>query len=321
LKSGDLITQALMNGSPVSGHVLTVIKEERDPDFKGEAGTVVSTIYGISGNAGSIGGGSVKSEKFIREMPPASLKDDLKLMSGLGNRMTVAVDARKRAEGAEAARLAKEQNVPLHKVSKEEVTKAADAQQAKDKGDLQGRVTEAEARFKEKAGMSFNDFLKAKNQKYPPLNIIQIGQTHKELIAEIISLRSQIRHIDDYINVPAEAGSVGVAYSPLDPRYLEKSGKTGRFRPDMLGHMWITTIIKASEYTDAHKINEALNASAVEREKRIKELGWDENLSAAAYKEMTLQRYGMEQLPDSVESLWPGAIAAIEGGGLSNDYR
>jgi hypothetical protein len=321
LQPGDVITQALMNGSPVSGHVLTVIKEMREADFTGAPGTAVSTIYGISGNAGSIGGGSVKIEKFTREMPPATLKADLGAMSGLGNRMTVAVDERKRAENAEMARLAKEQNVPVYQVPKEDVGKSADIRQAEKKSALKASVTAAETSFQEKAGMSYDAFVQAKNAKHPPLNIIQIGTTHKDLIGQIGRLRSQIRAIDDYTNVPSEAAAKGIAYSPSDPRYSEQTGGAGRFRPNVVGHMWITTIIKASEYANAHKVEAELNLDAEERERKIKELGWDKNLSAEEYKKSILERHGVEQLAGSVESLWPGAIAAIEGKGLAKDYR
>jgi hypothetical protein len=316
-----VITQALMNGSPVSGHVLTVIKEEREPDFTGEPGTAVSTIYGISGNAGSIGGGSVKIEKFVREMPPATLKEDLGSMSSLGNRMTVAADDRKRTEQAEMARLAKEQNVPVYQVPKEDVGKAADVRQTERRSALQASLTAAEASFKEKAGMSYDAYIQAKNAKNPPLTVIQTGRTHKDLIGQITSLRSQIRAIDDYRNVPTEAASKGIAYSPADPRYSEQTGGSGRFRPNVLGHMWITTIIKAAEYANAQKIEAELNLSAEEREKKIQELGWNKNLSAEEYKKLILERYGMKELPGSVDSLWPGAIEAIEGKGLATDYR
>jgi len=322
LQPGDVITQALMNGSPVSGHVLTVVKEMRDPDFAGKAGTAVSTVYGISGNAGSIGGGSVKIEKFTREMPPASLKADLNAMSSLGNRMTVAVDERKTAETAERARLAKEQNVPVYKVSKEDVGKAADVRQAERRKALQSSLTEAEASFQKTAGMSYDGYNQARNAKNPPLNIIQIGSGNKDLIGQIVRLRSQIRAIDDLTNVPVEAAAKKVAYSTTDPMYTKKTDEGGgRFRPNETGNMWITTIIKASRYANAEKINAELNLSAEEKEKKIQEMHWDKGLSPDDYKKQILDTYGMEQLSGSVDSLWPGAIAAIEGEGLAKDYR
>jgi len=318
LQPGDVITQALMNGSPVSGHVLTVIKEEREADFQGEAGTAVSTVYGISGNASSIGGGSVKIEKFTREMPPASLKSDLGPMSSLGNRMTVAVDQRKQAESAETARLAKERNLPAHQVAKEDIAKAADARQAGKRSALQADLTAAEADFRAKAGMSYGDYLAARNARLPSLEIITLGRNNKDLIAKIAGLRGSIRAIDDYTAVPAEAAARRIAYSPMDTaRYGEKSGRTGRFRPAELGHMWITTIIKASEFADAHKVKAELSLDHEAREKKIKELGWDENTSPERYRELVLDRHGMEPLPGSVDALWPGAIAAIEGEGLA----
>lgn len=321
LKPGDVITQALMNGSPVSGHVLTVIKEERVPDFKGEPGTAVSTIYGISGNAGSIGGGSVKIEKFTREMPPATLASDLNAMSSLGNRMTVAVDERKKEEGVVRARLATEQGVAAHKVSKADVDKGADAAQITKRGNLQAQLAKAKADFQTSAGMSYDDYVKAKNVKTPPLNIVLIGRNQKDLLASIARLVAQIRAIDDLHAVPVEAQAKDVAYSPSDPRYAEKSGRTGRFRPESIGSMWITTIIKASEYADAQKINADLNLDVASREKRIKDLGWDETMSLEEFRKKVLEKHGTEQLSAPVDTLWPGAIAAIEGGGLAKDYR
>lgn len=323
LQPGDVITQALMNGSPVSGHVLTVVKEERNPVISAEAGSAVSTIYGISGNAGSIGGGSVKIEKFTREMPPASLKADLGPMSSLGNRMTVAVDERRQVEKAETARLAKEQNLPLHKVAKEDIEKATDVRRAEKRSALQAELTAAEGEFSSKAGMSYDDYIRARNAKSSPLSIIHLGQTHKDLLAKIARLKGSIRAIDDYTAVPAEAAARDIAYSPaLDAkRYATPSGHTGRFRPNELGHMWITTIIKAGEFADAHKIEAELRLAPAVREKKIKEMGWDANTSPEKYKELVLDRHGAEQLPGSVDTLWPGAIAAIEGAGLAKDYR
>src|SRR5262249_37637253 len=156
---------------------------------------------------------SVKIEKFTREMPPASLKADLNSMSSLGNRMTVAVDERKTAETAERARLAKEQGVPAYKVSKEDVGKAADVRQADRRKALQSSLTDAEASFQKTAGMSYDAYTQAKNVKNPPLNIIQIGSANKDLIGQILRLRSQIRAIDDLTNVPVEAAAKKVAYS------------------------------------------------------------------------------------------------------------
>jgi hypothetical protein len=49
--------------------------------------------------------------------------------------------------------------------------------------------------------------------------------------------------------------------------------------------------------------------------------GSDINLSAAQYQDKILEKYGMERLQGSVDSLWPGAIEAIEGEGLAKDYR
>jgi hypothetical protein len=60
-----------------------------------------------------------------------------------------------------------------------------------------------------------------------------------------------------------------IADSPQDARYSEQSGGAGRFRHNELGHMWITTIIKAAEYADAHKINADLSLDAEGREKKI----------------------------------------------------
>jgi hypothetical protein len=50
-------------------------------------------------------------------------------------------------------------------------------------------------------------------------------------------------------------------------------------------------------------------------------MGWDEKLTPDKFKEMILEKYGMQQLPGSVDALWPGAIAAIEGESLAKDYR
>jgi hypothetical protein len=322
LKPGDIITQALMNGSPVSGHVLTVVKEERNPEFKGEPGTAVSKVYGISGNAGSIGGGSVKIEQLTREMPPPTLKSDLNAMSALGNRMTVAVDDRKRVEEAQKKKLSDEQKIPPHKLSKEDVEKATNSEQGKRRSAFQADLAKAEEEFKGKTDMSYTAYLAARNAKNPSLAIITIGRTHQALIARITTLRAGIRAIDDFTAVPEEAKARKVAYSPsLDPRYSEQSGNTGRFRPNELGHMWITTIIKASEYADGNKIKADLNLDAEAREKKIKEMGWDANTSPEKYQELVLDKHGMEKLPGSVESLWPGAIAAIEGEGLAKQYK
>lgn len=313
LKPGDVITQALMNGSPVSGHVLTVIKEDRDPSFAGEPGTVVSTIYAISGNAGSIGGGSVRSEKFSREMPPATLKNDLGKMESLGNRGTAAKADRTSAEKKETDRIAKEKGIAAHKVDKGEVAKAADAHQAGKKAALQADLAAAEAQFQAKAGMTYDGFLQEKAKKPRPASNYKAGVENKDLIGKINSLRGQIRVIDDYGKVPVESAAAGVPYLTEGELYKKPSGKTGRFRPELIGNMWITRIIKAGESANAHKINEELNASPEEREKKISEAGWDKNLSEAEYREKLLTKYGMKRLPGSVESMWPGAMEAIEG--------
>jgi hypothetical protein len=326
LKPGDVITQALMKDSPVSGHVLTVVKEIPDPEFKQKPGTAVSTVYGISGNAGSIGGGSVKIEQFVREMPPASLKNDLGKMSNLGNRMTAAAGEREGAEKAARAQLATEQKVAPHKVSAADVGTRADASQAEKRGRLQASLTEEERKFKSATGMSYDAYVKAKNEAKPAerLKFIQIGQNQRTVINEIVRLRVGIRTIDDRKAVPEEAAKLNIAYSPRDTaRYNDPAaeGGTGRFRPSAVGHMWIAILIKASEHANPNKINAMLNLSAEDRDKKIKELGWDINLTAAQYQDKILEKYGMERLKGSVESLWPGAIEAIEGEGLGKDYR
>lgn len=312
LKPGDIITQALMNGSPVSGHVLTVVKEERNADFKGVPGTAVSTVYGISGNAGSIGGGSVKIEKFTREMPPENLKSDLNAMSSLGNRMTVAVDARKQTENAERARLAKEQSVAPHKVAQQDIAKAADAKQIENKTALQAELKVLEEDFRSKTGMSYDDFLKAKTTPNP---------TQRPLITSIGRLRLKIRSINDFTAVPMEAAAKKIPYAPSSPYYSDSTASgAGKFRPNAAGSMWITTIIKAAEFADAHKINAELNLDGEAREKKLKEMGLDPNMTAEKFKEKIYDKYGMEALPGPVATLWPGAIEAIEGQGLAKDY-
>ncbi|MEZ4380021.1 MAG: DUF4157 domain-containing protein [Nannocystaceae bacterium] len=321
LEPGDLITQAVMNGSPVSGHVLTVIREIRDPGFDGSPGATISTIYGISGNAGQIGGGSVRIEQFTREMPPPTLSGDLGPMSSIGNRTTLARSVRARAEQAELARLAKEQGVSPTKVDKAAVRAGADAREAGRRAALVAELRAAEATFAAKSGMTYADFLAA-SRKPQTTRVYTIRERYKHLILNIGRIKGQIGVIDDHGRVARLGQQAGVPIAPDDARYgQEYASGVGRFRPSAIGHMWVTTIIKASRHADANTIRAELDLDPQARERRLIELGLDKGMSTADYQQLVLDMYSVEPLPGDVHSLWPGAIAALEGEGRARDYE
>ncbi|MBK6622166.1 MAG: hypothetical protein IPG32_15275 [Saprospirales bacterium] len=287
LQPGDIITQALMNGSPLSGHVLTVIKEIPEPDFAYKPGAKVSTIYGISGNAGAYGGGSVRIEQFTRQVPPAGLGAYLGRMEATGNAYTVANSV---------------------------LLKYKDPQQVA--ANLYGQVHGLEEKFK-----NTHD----EKEKEAILKDIKIKQTEYDKIMNALRKTQELKtESRKEIEVKTPKGSIiipAVPYHTSDERYNEKDKDIGKFRPNEKGGvMWITKIIKASEYADANKIKNNINFQPEEREQLLKENNLGLTATDDAIKKAILEnKYDMEPLNGTVESIWPGAIAAIEGEGMTKD--
>lgn len=346
LKSGDVITQALMNGSPVSGHVLTVVHEKREGGATVEPGDMVSTLYGVSGNAGSIGGGSVRTEKFIREMPPTTLEADLPKMQRLGNDQTAANATRKPVETDVAKALSKGADGKPVKVAAASVQAGADQAQAERSAAIESEIKALIAAFDGSSPpMSFAEFEAAGRLKPTLDNQEQTRKAQavkalpklRELINKIAVLRVELKTHRDHKAVPREAEEAGVPTSPEHPRYGEQiaSRKTGRFRPNQKGHMWIQSIIRAADFADGGQVARQMAFNALSTEERMKALGLSaDNLlpsllsaarehwpalraaldgAAALRNEDFLKQRGLERLPGTLDVVWPGALSVIEG--------
>ena len=93
LTPGDIIT--IVNGGrsgPLSGHVATVIKQVPANPTSDEPGTLLDTIYIVSGNAGGAANkeGSVRVEQIQREMPPAAEDYNYEEIAGVSNSYGIA---------------------------------------------------------------------------------------------------------------------------------------------------------------------------------------------------------------------------------------
>jgi hypothetical protein len=257
----------------------------------------------------------VKIERFIREMPPKSLTTDIGPMSNLGNRHTPANALRKQTEAKERARMANEQKLRPDKVKAEDVGRRTDASWAANRASLETSLRDKKREFAQAAGMSYEEYVELSKAKVKSQRYYQIVRAPKNqsLLGEIYAAQGQIRTIDNYEDVPIEADFFEIPSSPAHSAYNTPSGKTGRFRPNELGHMWTYIFIRASKYANAHQIEAELKLDGPAREAKLEQLGLDKPLSAAEYERLILDEHGVERMPGSIESLWPGALEALEG--------
>jgi hypothetical protein len=278
LEPGDHIS-IVLGGSPVSGHVATVIKEEAIPSSKEgghEPGDVISKIYYVSGNSK---GSAVRVEVVNREMPPAGY--DWLAYAGKGNKFSdlrqgekVAMDKANKATGGNI------QGQLMNKLfSTNELRKAA-MKQAKGAGFFQyipanWSNSAIILPFFEIAGMDSSKYLESLNNP---------------AMAEANAARAKK---DEY---KAEMAAEGIPVDHQDPNFstLNKDARPdgkaiGKVKPLENDHGWVVSIVKSS-LLDANRIDGEISSAIAGSED--KGLEGETKLTAEV-----LAKYGLEKVP------------------------
>jgi|GEM_PF-5908093 len=300
LTPGDYI-YVMTKTSPMSGHVATIVKEipgqpkinpETNKPYPGE---VLSKIYYASGNSK---GSAVRVEVMNREMPPDEY--DYHTVAAAGNTYS---------DKVQAIRNAKSQ---------------ANKTKGKGQGDLKNRLIQTLYRDPEKRKAAAkacpqgwmititNDFSNA-GQMQPLFAIAGISFSEYQQYQtspDFAKVREAEKAKDDYVKKKTKEG---IPVSPHQDNFDELNqynDKTGRWKPTRSGHGWVVSVVKASR----------LDAGGVQDEMDDALLSVRDSNQAETEKLLNgvMDKYGLEKMPGSIESLYPGAMDHWEkAGGFS----
>jgi hypothetical protein len=279
LETGDHIS-IVLGGSPVSGHVATVIKEEPVASTKEgghEPGDVISKIYYISGNSK---GSAVRVEVVERELPPSSY--DWGAVAGKGNKFTDLKQA---------------ETVAMNKANKAVGggnIQAALMQKLLSKPDLRKQAT-ALAK-----GAGFTQYIPANwARKDIILPFFQLAGMNPDKYIESLTNphmaeAEEAREKKDAYK--AEMAKEGIPVDHNDPNFSKLNtdkrtdGKSiGKIKPVEKSHGWVVSIVKSS-LLDAHAIDGEVSAAIAGSE--------DKGLDAETkITDQVLAKYGLEKVP------------------------
>jgi Domain of unknown function (DUF4157) len=319
-------------GSPLSGHVATVIKEEPangielgkgKTDYPG--GTVLSKLYWVSGNSRGVVAheGGIRPEVVIREMPHS--KYEYFVTAAWGNdydkllaKEKVIKSQGENKFGQKLLGLFAPVDAKIMQDRRSSGEKAGKA-----KALLGGAVTaqiyfnankysvEAMRPLFAYAGTSFSEYEKTATQRNtefgPRMEAAQ--KDTGEYVAEMRAKDQPFSRRED-----------------RDPTYAAKNvgfkgeENTGRFSPLIADHSWVVSIVRSGRldvdqaiktkidgrtaYNSLVDLYNALGGSAAQDQK-----------SDADLKQALLDELGLEPMPAKVEDLWPGALSYWEGYG------
>ena len=319
-------------GSPLSGHVATVIREEPFKDvtlgenIKYESGKELSRLYWISGNSKGVMPfeGAIRPELVIREMPH---KDYHYFeTAGWGNefdkRKTKETNIERESDRKYAVRLDVEFQGKI--VSATKAKRLKDPNAAREIGDV----------LQHKAEGQFFAMYKYQREKMAPV-FAHFGASFTKY-AEILDerekdisprLEAAKKETEAYVQERIAANQPFTTKQEYDPNFEEKNKrdrgkeKTGRYKPLIKDHSWVVSIVRASqmetgkldkEVAEEISISDAANPSKFSPDD-VSDARFQEVLLAtkrrAQVKRDVLERYGLVPMPGDIEQLYPGATA------------
>lgn len=291
LKQGDYIT-LIMKNSPLSGHIATVIREEKiapqDAAAGYQPGEPISKIYMVSGNSKN---SSVRVEVVTREMPYKEY--DWGKFAGAGNGYTNKKQAIKDAE--------KEAAGPGN---------GKGALMAVFYGKLKGNKALTE-KVKKMFPQGYMTPAGIEGSWYKPemrALLVEAGFSKEELAAydsslnpgAIAKIDEAIKAKDAYKDKWAKEEQISVDRNEkIDKKY----GEQKQAAPLDPSHAWIVNIVRSSQLDANHIENEIETAMMDDREGTS---------DTAKMQEEILSKYGLESLPAGYDALFNQAMAYWE---------
>lgn len=301
LEAGDHIS-IVLGGSPVSGHVATVIKEEPVPPAKEtgyEPGDTISKIYYVSGNSK---GSAVRVEVVERELPPSSY--DWGAVAGKGNKFsdlkqaeTVAMTKANKAVGGGNIQAVLMQKLLSNNQLRKEATKLAKGQGFTQYIPANWARKDIILPFFQLAGMDSTKYLES------------LSNPH---MAEAEEAR---KAKEDY---KEEMAKQGIPVDHNDPNFgklnadKRSDGKpVGKIKPIEKSHGWVVSIVKSS-LLDANRIDSEIGMAIAGSE--------DQGLEAETkITDEVLSKYGLEKVPADWMAIYQEGLNYWEPeGGFSN---
>jgi len=314
LDPGDYVTLVNGNhGSPLSGHVVTVIREEWmpgvEPGKSHPAGTELSRLYVISGNSRGVADreGAVRAEVVVREMPHPDYR--YFQTAAVGNEY----DARMRS------------------------VSATEMEEEKKYGERLTRLFYAMLPGGNRAVLGKPPGLYLVRHKYDLPAMEEAFGSHarwpeyaavvKERNADTELLGRMDRARESAESYRLEKLDAGVPVSRRDPTFdsmnteQAKGTTTGRYSPLQADHSWVATVVKGS-LLDAGRLRREIDARTTERTRmnlgaelarRAGEVAVDDPRTDEQIAAEFLGVQGLEPMPDTIENLWPGALEYWEG--------
>jgi hypothetical protein len=282
-----------MKDSPISGHVATVVREEKiapaDPAVGHKPGDPISKIYMVSGNARDQ---SVRVEVVTREMPYEGY--DWDLFAAAGNGYTKLKQGVKNAEreassgGSGKGKLMSllYGKIAANKALKDEVKKMFPQGYMTPLG-IEGSWYKAEVMrpLLVKAGFSNEDLA----QYDASLNPKAIDKIKAANAAK-----------DEYKDKWAKDDKIAVERNEkIKPEYGEQKQAT----PLDPGHAWVVSIVRSSDL-DANRIQDEVSAASANPHAN--------ELNQSKLPSEILAKYGLEKIPDGYDVLFNQAMAYWE---------
>lgn len=284
LRQGDYISM-IMKNSPLSGHVATVIREEKlapkDATLGYQPGEAMSKIYMVSGNSKY---SSVRVEVVTREMPYEGYDWDkfAKAGNGLTNKKQAVKNAEAEASGGKGGEKNRLFSLLVAKIrgnkTLEGKVKKMYPQGYMTGAGIQGNWYKPEVRsLMVEAGFSQAD-LDAYDASVSPDKIKKIEAAQDEVNA--------------YKDKWAKDEQIAVERNEkIDPKY----GKQKQATPEMEGHAWIVNVVRSSDL-DANRIQDE-----VETATSPDKLGDQDKATVEAE---LLAKYGLERMPAGYDALF-----------------
>lgn len=291
LRQGDYISM-IMKNSPISGHIATVIREERiapkDAAAGYQPGEAISKIYMVSGNSKN---SSVRVEVVTREMPYPEY--DWGTFAGAGNGYTNRKQAVKDAEKAAAGPGSGKGQLMATLYGKIKANKA-----------LKDKVVKMFPQgYMTSAGIE-GSWYKPEMRKL----LVEAGFSKEELEAydkslnpeAIAKIDTAIQERDAYKEKWAKESQIAVERNEkIDPKY----GPQKQAAPLDPSHAWIVNIVRSSDL-DANRIDNEITAAMLDDREGTSDVG--------KMKSDILAKYGLEALPAGYDALFNQAMAYWE---------
>jgi hypothetical protein len=291
LQQGDYIS-LIMKNSPLSGHIATVIREEKvapqDPTLGYQPGEAISKIYMVSGNSKN---SSVRVEVVTREMPYTEYEWGVFAQAGNGytNKKQAIKDAERAAAGpgsGKGALMAKLfGKIASSKDLKAKAAKLFPLGYATSAG-IEGNWYKPEMRgFLVQAGFTAED-LAAYDKSLNPEAIAKIDEAIKDK--------------DAYKEKWAKEKQISVDRNEkINPKY----GQQKQAAPLDPSHAWIVNVVRSSQL-DANRIEDEIGAALMDD--RTGEV------DGGKLKSDILSKYGLEAIPAGYDAHFNKAMAYWE---------